>query len=75
MNKKFDYDLKQLSDTDFKYDLSLGTKDIIGDWVEETFEAEEYHFYDVSHSLHAYSVFIRFSDIENATAFKLRWAK
>lgn len=74
MDDSIYYKFHQLSDLEFKYDLALSDTDIIGDWVEETFEAEDYMFYDTTFGTHAYTVYIRFSEIESAVAFKLRWS-
>ena len=74
MTDDYFYSLKQLSDLSFSYDLSLYDNDFIGDWIEETFEAERYNFNDIiSIGTHAYTVEVTFQNIEDAVAFKLKW--
>lgn len=73
MNDDFSYGFTQISDLEFKYDLAVSDIDIIGDWAEETFCDDDYHFYDTRFGTRAYTVYIRFNNIESAAAFKLRW--
>ena len=76
MNDNLFYGFTQISDSEFKYDLIISSDviDIIGDWIEENFESEDYMFYDTTFGTHAYTVYVRFHKIENAMAFKLRWS-
>lgn len=74
MNDDICYTFTQISDLEFKYDLALADTDIIGDWVEETLCGDGYQFYDSAYGSHAYTVYVRFTAIEDALAFKLRWS-
>ena len=74
MNNDLCYSFTQISEREFKYDLGLSNKNIISDWIEENLEAEDYLFYDTVFGTHAYTVYVRFFETENAVAFKLRWA-
>lgn len=69
------YELYQIDNLTFRYDMSFSGIDILDEWLNENFEeGEDYHFGETSFGTHAYTVYIIFHSIENAVAFKLRWA-
>lgn len=69
------YELHQLTDFGFRYDMAMDGRDIIDDWLNENFEeGVEFYFGETSFGTHAFTVHVIFRDIESAVAFKLRWA-
>ena len=69
------YELYQISDLSFRYDMAMDGRDIIDDWLTENlYEGDDYHYGETSFGTHAFTVHIVFHNIEHAVAFKLRWA-
>jgi len=69
------YELYQIDDLSFRYDMAFGRRDFIDAWLNENFiEGDDFHFGETAFGTHAFTIYIIFHNIENAVAFKLRWA-
>lgn len=67
------YELHQLSDLEFKYDASFSFREI-DDWLDLNFkEGKDFNYGETTHGTHAYTVHIKFLNLESAMAFKLQW--